>query len=153
VAEALRLLGVRDAERRERAELNMTIDWRTLPRDRFGDDPTMQTELAALVAAGRKTATCLAAAAFPAPKPGDLTTIEDGFGRPVCVIETVSVEPRKFCDVDEAHAAAEGERDLSLAWWRDAHRAYFTREGTFAEDMDLHLERFRVVAVLSDQGE
>ncbi|MDP8916073.1 MAG: ASCH domain-containing protein [Pseudomonadota bacterium] len=125
----------------------MTIDWDSLPRDRFGDDPRMQDELARLVVLGRKTATCLAADAFPAPRPGDLTVIEDGSGRPVCVIETVQVEQRKFLEVDAGHASAEGEGDLSLEWWRKAHRDYFTREGTFSEDMTLHCERFRLVEV------
>jgi uncharacterized protein YhfF len=82
--------------------------WEALPRDRFGDDPAMQDELAALVIAGRKTATCLAlASGLPIPKPGDLTLIEDGTGRPVCVIETVSTERRRFSEVDEAHARSE----------------------------------------------
>lgn len=126
--------------------------WEALPRDRFGDDPEMQDELAALVVAGRKTATCLAVdSGLPIPAPGDLTLIEDGAGRPVCVIETVSTERRRFGEVDEAHARAEGEGDLSLGYWREVHRAYFTREGTFAEDMMLVCERFRVVQVLDPQ--
>lgn len=123
-------------------------DWAALPRDRFGDDPAMQDELAALVIAGRKTATCMAEGATPAPLPGARTLIEDGAGRPVCVIETISVERRRFSEVDEAHARAEGEGDLSLAYWREVHRAYFKRQGRFAEDMRLLCERFRLVEVL-----
>jgi uncharacterized protein YhfF len=116
----------------------------------LGDDPAMQDELAALVIAGRKTATCLAEAAGEIPSPGDRAVIEDGAGRPVCVIETVSVERRRFDEVDEAHARAEGEGDLSLPYWREVHRAYFTREGTFTEDMMLVCENFRLVAVLEE---
>ena len=121
----------------------------SLPRDRFGDDPGMQDELAALVIGGRKTATCLAeATGAPVPVPGSLTLIEDGSGRPVCVIETLSTERRRFDEVDEAHARAEGEGDLSLAYWREVHRAYFEREGSWAPDMMLVCERFRLVQAL-----
>ena len=130
-----------------------TSTWETLPRDRFGDDPAMQDELAALVVAGRKTATCLAEVAGPAPTPGDRTLIEDGAGRPVCVIETLSVCRRRFDEVDESHARAEGEGDLSLRYWREVHRAYFTREGTFSEDMMLVCENFRVVEVLAEPAD
>ena len=124
--------------------------WVSLPRDRFGDDPGMQDELAALVIAGRKTATCMAErSGVPVPTPGSLTVIEDGAGRPVCVIETISTERRRFHEVDEAHAREEGEGDLSLAYWREVHRAYFRREGAFSEDMMLVCERFRLVEVLT----
>jgi uncharacterized protein YhfF len=45
----------------------------------------------------------------------------------------------------------EGEGDLSLAYWRKEHEAYFRREGTFSEDMEVYCMRFRVVEVLPDQ--
>lgn len=38
----------------------MPPDWRQLPRDRLGDTPALQDELAALVLAGVKTASCSA---------------------------------------------------------------------------------------------
>ena len=125
------------------------VHWNELQRDRFGDDPAMQDELVALVIAGRKTATCLAEATTEqAPYPGMLTLIEDGSGRPRCVIQTVSVEVRRFSDVDEAHAREEGEGDLSLEYWRAVHQAYFEREGTYSKDMMLLCERFGLVRVL-----
>jgi len=52
--------------------------------------------------------------------------------------------------VDAAFAHDEGEGDRSLAFWRSAHRAYFTRLGQFAEDMPLCCERFRVVQRIPD---
>jgi uncharacterized protein YhfF len=51
-----------------------------------------------------------------------------------------------FGDVDQAFAFDEGEGDRSLAYWRAAHRRYFSRQGTFAPDMLLNCERFRLVA-------
>ena len=66
------------------------------------------------------------------------------------MIETLSVEKRRFDEIDEAHARQEGEGDLSLGYWRSAHRSYFEREGSYAPDMMLLLERFRVVEVLED---
>ena len=47
-------------------------------------------------------------------------------------------------------AAAEGEGDKTLEWWREAHWNFFSRECeelkiTPSEDMMLVLERFKVV--------
>jgi uncharacterized protein YhfF len=47
---------------------------------------------------------------------------------PVCVIETTQVHVSPFEEVSEAFAAAEGEGDGSLKYWRDAHWPYFARE-------------------------
>ena len=74
----------------------------------------------------------------------------DGAGLPRAVIETVELRRLRFQEVDAAFAHDEGEGDLTLAYWRKAHRTYFTRKGQFAEDMLLWCERFRVVEILSD---
>jgi uncharacterized protein YhfF len=68
-----------------------------------------------------------------------------GAERPLAIIETVELTERRFSDVDAAFAHDEGEGDRSLAYWRLAHRAYFTRLGQFAEEMVLYCERFCVV--------
>jgi uncharacterized protein YhfF len=51
--------------------------------------------------------------------------------------------------VDAEHARLEGEGDLSLEYWREVHRAFFTETATHArpvdDDMPVVLERFRVV--------
>jgi uncharacterized protein YhfF len=70
----------------------------------------------------------------------------DGTGRPWAIIETVELIQRQFHEIDDAFARDEGEGDLQE--WHDVHRRYFTREGTFAPDMALYCERFRVVRVL-----
>ncbi|MGV6849902.1 MAG: ASCH domain-containing protein [Marinibacterium sp.] len=115
----------------------------------FGDSAGLSGELIALVRSGKKTATCGAAALFDSgaeamPVPGRRDIALTWEGRPALVIETLSVERVRFCDVGEEFALAEGEND-SLAGWRADHAAYFTRNGGFSPDMELICERFRVV--------
>lgn len=55
-----------------------------------------------------------------------------------------------FSQVDADFAATEGEGDGSLTFWREAHRAFFTREcarlgRTFTEQMPVVCERFERV--------
>ena len=68
----------------------------------------------------------------------------DWDGNPALKIETIEVTIRRFCDVDEDFALAEGEDD-TLEGWRRAHQAYFTRNGGFTPEMELVCERFRLV--------
>jgi uncharacterized protein YhfF len=78
--------------------------------------------------------------------PGERWIVLDG-REPHCVIETTEVTYRRFNEVDASFARDEGEGDRSLAYWRDAHRAYFGRLGRSSEDMKLTCERFRLVEV------
>lgn len=122
----------------------------------FGDHPALADELGALIGRGIKTATCSAlweweAEGTPLPQPGLITIVLDGAGQPLCLIETTEVTVRAYREVDAAFAAAEGEGDRSLAYWRAAHWRYFSRvlpkigrEPT--EDMDLVCERFRLLS-------
>ena len=123
-------------------------DWRSLETFAFGDSPEMADRLCALVLAGKKTATCWPARDGEKTYLGKRMVVLDGRGRPAAVIETIELSVRRFNEVDEAFAAAEGEGDRSLAHWREAHRRYFARQGTFAPDMELWCERFRVVVRL-----
>ena len=121
----------------------------------FGDNPALADELGALVLAGTKTATCSAVWDWEAegnapPQPGAFWVVLDGRGEPLCIVETVEVTFRRYDEVDADFAAAEGEGDRSLAYWRDAHRRFFSRTlpaigKEFATDMPLVCERFRVV--------
>lgn len=124
-------------------------DWRELPTFSFGDNPELADELAALVLAGVKTATC-GHADDPEPEypVGALSVMLDGAGRPRAVIETLEVTLRRFDEVDAAFAFDEGEGDRSLESWRADHRIYFTRNGVFSPDMPLWCERFRVVQII-----
>jgi uncharacterized protein YhfF len=121
----------------------------------FGDSEELANELADLVLRGIKRATASAAWSYetegkPLPKHGDLSIVTDWAGKPLCVIETESIDVVPFNAVTADFAAIEGEGDGSLAFWRGAHRAFFTREceaagRPFSEDMLVVCERFRVV--------
>ena len=67
-------------------------------------------------------------------------------------VDTYEITIRQFREVDAEFAAEEGEGDLSLEYWRQAHEEFFTNEGeiegyAFSEEMLLVCERFRVVYV------
>lgn len=121
----------------------------------FGDGPELADELGALILAGAKTATCSALWEWEAEgetpaQPGEKSIVLDGAGSPLCIIEMTEVTVRRFDEVDEEFAREEGEGDLSLEYWRGAHRRFFGRTlpnigRTFAEDMPLVCERFGVI--------
>ncbi|MFG6412730.1 ASCH domain-containing protein [Roseateles sp. DC23W] len=121
----------------------------------FGDSEALADELALLVLRGVKRATAGSLWSYEdqgmrVPKPGDLSIVTDGSGHPLCVIETRSVATVPYDEVTAEFAAAEGEGDGSLAFWREAHRQYFQRECAkagrqFHEHMLLACERFAVV--------
>ncbi len=84
------------------------------------------------------------------PEVGHLQVVTDYHGNPFCVIEIIDVSECSFRDVTTEFAAAEGEGDLSLSWWRKAHWDFFTKECKEegiepSEEMILVLERFKVV--------
>ena len=120
----------------------------------FGDTPDLADELGRLVADGEKTATAEALWTFqasedPVPEPGDHWVVVDAADEPLCVIQTDDVSVVAFDEVTADHAAAEGEGDRSLSFWRDAHREYYGRtlpEGrAVSDDMPVVCERFHVV--------
>jgi uncharacterized protein YhfF len=121
----------------------------------WGDSPALADELGALIVQGIKTATCSAlwewqAEGNPIPEEGYITVALDARGEPLCVVETVEISIRKYNEVDADFAREEGEGDLSLKYWREAHRNYFSRVllkigKDFSEDMPLVCEQFRVI--------
>jgi uncharacterized protein YhfF len=121
----------------------------------FDDNEPSANELAALVLAGTKGATAALLWSNendnkPNPRPGDLGIVTNFAGRPVCVIETTTVEVLPFDAVDADLAAIEGEGDGSLRYWREAHEAFFGREcqridRTPHPRMPVVCEQFRVV--------
>lgn len=128
----------------------------------FGDSPELVDELAQLVLAGRKRATAGAVWAYESsglglPRPGLLSIVTDSQDRALCIIETTRVDLVPFDQVSAEFAATEGEGDGSLAFWRRAHREYFSREceragRVFSEDLLIACERFRVVWPLEFSG-
>ena len=86
----------------------------------------------------------------PNPRRRLITIALDGRGEPLCVVETVEISFHKYNEVDANFAREESEGDLSLNYWREAHRNYFSRVllkigKEFSEDMPLVCERFRVI--------
>jgi len=126
-------------------------DFEDLERFSFGDSPELADRLLDLVLAGRKTATCWSEKDGQITHVGKKMVVLDGRGTPRAVLETTDLSRRRFDEVDPEFAAAEGEGDLSLDWWRDAHRRYFERNGGFNPDMMLWCEHFRVVAVFEEK--
>jgi uncharacterized protein YhfF len=128
---------------------------RTYVAEGWGDSPQMADELGALIAQEIKTGTCSAlweweAEGNPIPQAGLITVVIDGRGEPLCIVETVDVSVRKYNEVDADFARSEGEGDLSLNYWREAHRNFFSRTlpkigKEFSEDMPLVCERFRLI--------
>ena len=121
----------------------------------WGDSPQMADELGGLIAQGIKTATCSAlweweAEGNPLPQRGWITIVLDGRGKPICIVEAVEVFTCKYNKVDADFARLEGEGDLSLDYWREAHRKFFSRVlpkigREFSEDMPLVCERFELI--------
>ena len=117
----------------------------------FGDSPALADRLLSLVLSGAKTATCGAlrdyiAEGTPIPHVGRQDIILDGRARPAALIEYTEVTQRRFDDVPEDFALAEGEGDF--ADWRRGHMDYFERTGGWSADLMLVCERIRLVEVL-----
>lgn len=120
----------------------------------FGDGPAMADELLGCVLHGPKRATAgllieHEAAGEPLPSAGAYAVVLDGAGRPRCVLRTTEVRVVPFAEVDADFARDEGEGDRSLAWWCQAHRAYFARACArlgreFGEGLAVVLERFEL---------
>lgn len=118
----------------------------------FGEAPD---QLADLVKRGIKTATCSAYDLYriehePVPKAGDYSVILGAKGEAVCIIRTTKVEVVEYEKVSGDHAYKEGEGDRSLAYWRQVHEEFLTRElasvhMTFSGKTKVVCEEFELV--------
>jgi len=125
--------------------------------EQFGYGADVIDELAQLIIAGKKTATCSNHILYeienePLPMVGKHTIILNSKDEPVAIIKTTEVQIIKMNEVPEELALAEGEGDLTYKYWYDGHKKYFTSEMeeiglAFAEDMLLVFERFALVDV------
>jgi uncharacterized protein YhfF len=121
----------------------------------FGDSPELADELAALVVVGTKRATATLLADFEhdgeaLPRVGEHWVVQDGVGRPRCVIRTTRVDLKPFDAVDADDARDEGEDDGTLAAWVAGHRRFFGRRCAalgidFTDDITVVFERFEQV--------
>jgi uncharacterized protein YhfF len=130
----------------------------------FCDTQADADECARLVLEGRKRATApslwgLMHRGEPVPTVGVLDLVTTWDGEACAIIQTRQVVVVPFSAVPLEHAAAEGEGDGSLAWWRRTHREYYARElaGTPyapADDMPVVCQYFDVVhpAVAANAG-
>ena len=85
----------------------------------------------------------------PILEPGDLSILTNFDETECCVIRTVRSTIKKFSEINEEDAFIEGEGDRSLAYWRQAHLAFFRDEFAelgleFSDDIEVVFEEFRV---------
>ncbi|QIV86913.1 ASCH domain-containing protein [Glutamicibacter mishrai] len=126
----------------------------------FGDHPALADELLNEILHGSKRATSSLASEYAhyderIPEPEDHCIICDGAGEPRAILRVTSVQRGSFFDVDEQFAAAEGEGDLSLGYWRREHEKFWRRtqlsigrqwspDDTRKPGGELILERFEI---------
>lgn len=126
----------------------------------FGNSPEMAAKLVHLVMCGTKRVTMgwVDAAerdGTPLAYEGGVSIVTDGFGFPRVCLRSAKVEVMRFDEVTAAHAAGEGEGDLSYADWREGHTAYFSREGeklglAFDVSARISVETFEVLKVIGN---
>lgn len=75
--------------------------------------------------AGSSVAEDFASAGSPLPAVGNYWILLNGKDEPGCLLRTERVVLHKFMDVPDEIALAEGEGDLSLAYWREVHERFF----------------------------
>lgn len=99
----------------------------------FGDNEKDTNTLAHLVMRGVKKATSHSLLGLqyrnePLPKIGDFLVVTNWAAEAQCIVRTTGVELIPYFNITEAHATLEGEGDKSLAYWKQVHWAYYTRE-------------------------
>ena len=99
---------------------------------------------------GIKTATCCRYQGENVLDEAGLSIVLGGDGSPRCLIDVDEVTVKPYREVDEVFAKDEGEGDLSLSYWREAHWDLFTRESKIEgyevhEEMLLCCQRFRLL--------
>lgn len=97
----------------------------------FAGSQAITDQLLALYLGGKKTAGSgiledYISAGDPPPKVGNFWILLDSKGNPVCILKTERVVTNKFRDVPASVAEAEGEGDLSLAYWKQVHEELYS---------------------------
>jgi uncharacterized protein YhfF len=120
--------------------------------------PTRESanEGAAAILAGIKTATSSLPSDYADGRPpfaGALSVVLDGAGRAVGIVETLRVETHPFGAADAAFAAAYGEGERTLDWFRRVIGGLYrerraARGEAFGDDTPLLFEWFRLVRKL-----
>lgn len=129
--------------------------YRSFSADYFCADQYNADLCANLILRGEKRASCSMEYWYshegePMPQVGHLQVVTNWNGEPVCIIEITAVSTCRYDRVSAEFAAAEGEGDKSLEWWKEAHWRFFSKECQELgieprQDMLLVLEQFKVV--------
>ena len=87
---------------------------------------------------------------IPRREVGDYWLIPDFDNRPLYLVRVVEILTWPFRDVPYSWALVEGEGDLSLRWWRDAHYDYYSGQCKlwgvpWSEDLPVVCERWELV--------
>lgn len=91
------------------------------------------------------------------PEVDGISIVTDGFGLPLCVIKTVSVEKVRFRDVTAQMALIEGEGDLTLEGWKRSHLEYWQNYDSqqinedFSDEEFIYFETFKVIKIIGNQ--
>lgn len=126
--------------------------------DGYGDSPELSSELIELIRTGPKRAGTGLLWAMEhdgddMPLAGDIEIVVDHHHEPVLLTRITQVDVVPFDSVSAEYAAVEGEGDGSLAFWREGHWRFFTRECRRIgreprADMPVVCARFELLAVL-----
>jgi uncharacterized protein YhfF len=124
----------------------------------FGTPGDFREELNALVLSGQKRATAgtlewdYRAEGEEVETIGERLAVLNSEGVHVATIEAVKVEVRRFADVPDEFALAEGEGDLSGEDFRESHLRYWTRMGlSITGDTEIVLLYFTLVENLLEK--
>lgn len=122
----------------------------------FGDGtPEMADKLAQLVVTGKKTATSSSLISYTyeeerMPVVNQYDVVLDGFDQPVAIIQYTKIEIMPIKEVSNLFASLEGEGDLSLSYWYNVHKKFFTAEleawgKQFSDELLIACQTFKVV--------
>lgn len=101
--------------------------------DGYGDSPELSEFLLTLIRSGKKRAGTSLLGTIEAeheavPQVGDIAVVVNHLNEPCLICRNTQVQIIPFNEVTEEYAAIEGEGDGSLAYWREAHWGFFSRE-------------------------
>ncbi len=86
---------------------------------------------------------------LPLPQKTTQSCIQDSKNTPRCIVEITEMTILPFSEVTEDFAKCEGEGDLSLEYWRKAHKEFFSQYSpNFHEHSKVVCERFKVLQIL-----
>lgn len=118
----------------------------------FGTPGEFRDELISLVLAGKKRATSgtlqwhYRAENEPMESVGEKLAVIDNQNQHVATIQVTRVDVKKFADVPDEFAIAEGEGDVSGDDYREGHFRYWTKLGlTITSDTEIVLVYFDLV--------